>query len=91
VRGRGRKKRSTGKHAGDGRDGGVGREGWWKHGGIGWGSIEKQSEARKRCQTRKTRTRDWSGIIQAFFCKMTFASSKTCRREYYFLLQIQGL
>jgi hypothetical protein len=45
-----------GKHAGDGHDGGVGREGWWKHGGIGWGSIQKQSEARKRCQTRKTRT-----------------------------------
>jgi hypothetical protein len=31
---------------------------------------------------RKTRTRDWSGIVEAFFCKMTFASSKSIRREY---------
>jgi hypothetical protein len=23
-----------------------------------------------------------SGVIQAFFCKINFASSKTCRREY---------
>jgi hypothetical protein len=45
VRGRGRQKRSTGKHAGDGHDDGVGRVGWWKHGiGRRWVGEHPETE-----------------------------------------------
>jgi hypothetical protein len=52
------------------------------------GSIEEEEErpARMLGATRgRQGPKTWSGIVQAFFRKITVASSKTRRREYFIL------
>jgi hypothetical protein len=51
-------------------------------GGVGWGSIVKQRQAKKAVPNEEDEDQGWSGIIQAYFCKITFVSSKTHQREY---------
>jgi hypothetical protein len=53
-------------------------------GGVGWGSTEEQSGAKRGRQGRETGRE----LSKRFFCKILVASSKTHQREYVFFKSI---